>query len=97
MKTMQRLTIKIEKHELRIAHFQKKVRIYCFDCRQETLHFTVSQLAELIVVPEIVIYRLCEANYFHTNETMNKKLFICANSIINLSGKSEKTNLKILK
>jgi hypothetical protein len=84
MKTTRRLIITIENYELKIARFHKRRRIYCFDCQTETLHFTVSQLAVLLVISEIAIYRLCERKCLHANETIDGKLLICAESIANL-------------
>jgi hypothetical protein len=75
-----RLKLSIEKHELKIIRFDKRIRIYCLDCHSETVHLTVSQLAELLSVSEIGIFRLCESKQLHSTAIANGRLMVCVDS-----------------
>ena len=73
--------IKFEKHELKIVRFCKRQRIYCLECHLETLHMSISQLAELLVMSEVKIFRDCESKKLHSTELANGKLLICLASV----------------
>lgn len=84
MKTMRRTKIRFEKHELTLIRLNRKARVFCRICRAETSHLTVSQMAKIFAISEKTVFRLAESGEFHSTETADGTLLICADSVANL-------------
>lgn len=81
MKATKKLKIKLEKHELKVIHFGRRRKFFCEICRTETQHLTVSQMATVLGISEVQVFRLAESGQIHSIETADGKLMICADSI----------------
>ena len=81
MNATRRVKIKLEKHELKVIRFGRRRKFFCEICQMETQHLTVSQMAIVLAISEMNIFRLAECKQIHSIETMDGKLMLCADSI----------------
>lgn len=83
MKTIRRVKIRFEKHELTLVRLNQNARIFCPECRMETAQLTIAQAANVFAVSEKSIFRLTETGQIHSTETANGQFLICAASAAN--------------
>ncbi len=83
MKRLRRTKIRFEKHELTLIRLSRIAGSFCLTCQKDTSHLTVAHAAKLFGMSEKTVFTLAENERFHSNETADGKLLICADSIRN--------------
>lgn len=81
MKATKQIKLSLEKHELKIIRFGRRQKFFCAICGEETQHLTVAQMAVVLEISEINIFRLAETRQIHSLETADGKLMLCVNLI----------------
>jgi hypothetical protein len=81
MNTVQRIKIKLEKHEIKVIRLGRQRKFFCEICQSETQHLTVSQMSTVLEITELNTFRLAVDGRFHLLESADGKLMLCADSI----------------
>jgi hypothetical protein len=82
MKLTRRTKIRFEKLELTQVRVSRNASFFCKNCQSETEHLTVAQAAFALVVSEKSIFYMTENERFHSIETANGQILICAASFV---------------
>lgn len=88
MKATRRVKIRLEKHELKVIRFGRRRKFFCESCEAEMPHLTVSQMSIVAEISELNVFHLAVDGKFHSTETADGKLMICAASIL-IKGEKE--------
>jgi hypothetical protein len=83
MNSVQRIKIKLEKHELKVIRLGRQRKFFCEICQSETQHLTVSQMSTVLEITELNAFRLAVDGRFHLFESADGKLMLCADSVAN--------------
>ena len=86
MKTKTKTEITVETHRiLRIRRSSRHRFAWCDRCCQQARMVTADEAAMLVQVGSRAIYQLIEAGAIHFVEMPDRVVFVCLNSLANLS------------
>ena len=86
MKTRSKTEITVEMHRILTIRRGSRSRLaWCEECGEQARMVTADEAAILAGVSPRAVYQLIEARELHFTESHNRVVFICLNSLGNLS------------
>jgi hypothetical protein len=84
MNKKRRTKIQFESFEKTTIRFRRNrgANVFCRECLENTVHFSVAQAAQALKLSETAVFRLAESGTVHSTETAWGALLVCGNSLM---------------
>lgn len=90
MKAKQRKETTIETHEVTIIRFkQNQTTLFCAECGQRTVHFSVDEAISIFSLSEMEFFSLAQNKRIHSNQSEKGLMLLCCNSLAVFKQKSK--------